>query len=284
MPLAVLFVAARVFSRLRLEAGLWLDDYLMIGALLTYLADGSTGLSIVKEGFGQHTWYLTEEQFTRALEVSLAESRKFRTLILIPYLSSKLLYANILLSVNQFFFISELLYFVAMTLTKLSLLFFFRRVFPGKAMRLGTLYFSIFVVLSNVSVFFAVLFQCLPITANWTNWKFGTSPPVKCVNTYAIVQVGAALGIFHDFVIMIMPLPTLWGLNLAWAKKINLFAMFMVGFVVIICSALRVPSLIRPKSSADISCKFDPSFLSLSYPFPHHSISFYPISRIRLQN
>lgn len=70
IPLATFFLVARLFARLRLDAGLWLDDYLMIAALFSYYADAITGLITVREGFGLHTWYLSTEQLTTALKVS----------------------------------------------------------------------------------------------------------------------------------------------------------------------------------------------------------------------
>jgi hypothetical protein len=242
--LAVIFVLGRIFSRVKLEAGLWLDDYLIIGALAAYICDSSTGLVVVGQGFGQHIWYLSPENLTKALQVR------------VPYMLHNTSISKLtLLIIKQFLWFSEWLYIIAITLTKLSLIFFFRRIFPGKGMRLGTLYFGSFVLLSNSACFFVAIFQCYPVHGNWTNWMYRT-PPVKCLSTFTIVQVAAALGIFHDIVIMVMPLPTLWNLNLPLRKKINLFAMFMIGIVVITCSCLRIPSLIQPGDSTDYSCKY----------------------------
>jgi hypothetical protein len=182
----------------------------------------------------------------------------------------------------QFLWFSEWLYIIAITLTKLSLIFFFRRIFPGKFMRLSTLYFGTFILISNFVCFFVIIFQCYPVHGNWTNWMYRT-PPVKCINTYQVVQVAAALGIFHDLVIMVMPLPTLWGLNLPIKKKLNLLAMFMIGIVVIICSCLRIPSLIEPSSSTDYSCKHPPVPTSSPTPF-HKIIANSILSRGRLPN
>lgn len=81
-------------------------------------------------------------------------------------------------------------------------------------------------------------------------------PPVKCVNTFALVYVAAGMSIFHDLVILTMPLSTLYGLNLHWQKRLHLFVMFSVGSFVVVCSALRLPSLMKLGSSSDPSCKY----------------------------
>lgn len=85
-------------------------------------------------------------------------------------------------------------------------------------------------------------------------------PPVKCINVFGAVYVAAGMSIFHDLVIMIMPLSTLWGLQLHWQKKMHLFVMFSVGSFVIVCSALRLPSLMKLGSSTDPSCKSESLF------------------------
>jgi hypothetical protein len=41
----------------------------MVGALGAYLADVGTGYGMIVQGFGQHTYYLTTYQITKALQV-----------------------------------------------------------------------------------------------------------------------------------------------------------------------------------------------------------------------
>ncbi|RDW60307.1 hypothetical protein BP5796_11913 [Coleophoma crateriformis] len=92
----------------------------------------------------------------------------------------------------------------------------------------------------------------LPFHGNWTNWMYKVAP-VKCINSYAAIFVAAALSITHDLIILAMPLPVLWQLHLPWQKKANLLIMFSVGSFVIVCSLIRLPSLLKLQSSADPS-------------------------------
>jgi hypothetical protein len=80
-------------------------------------------------------------------------------------------------------------------------------------------------------------------------------PPYKCINQYAVVLFAAGMSIFHDLVILVMPIPTLWKLNMQWQKKANLVVMFSGGSFVIVCSLRRLPSLLQLKDSSDPSCK-----------------------------
>ena len=125
-------------------------------------------------------------------------------------------------------------------------------------------------VVSNFAILMALTFQCVslldtvgfcklimsqvPFHGNWTNWMYKVAP-VKCINSFVAIYVAAALSIFHDVVILLMPIPILWSLNLNWQKKIHLLLMFSVGSFVIVCSLCRLPTLMKMKDSMDPSCK-----------------------------
>jgi hypothetical protein len=72
-PLVILLVASRLFSRIKLDVGLGADDWMMVAALCAHLVDLGTGITVVHAGFGQHTFWLTPHQITRALEVSASD-------------------------------------------------------------------------------------------------------------------------------------------------------------------------------------------------------------------
>jgi hypothetical protein len=88
----------------------------------------------------------------------------------------------------------------------------------------------------------------MPFHGNWTNWMYKVAP-VKCTNEFDATYIAAGVNIFQDIVILLMPIPILWDLNLAWQKKLNLLVMFSVGSFVILCSLLRLHSLKKLKSS-----------------------------------
>jgi hypothetical protein len=153
---------------------------------------------------------------------------------------------------------------LSITLTKLSLLLFFLRIFPSQRLLKISWALGIFIVVSNFSILVALAFQCVPFEGYWTNWMYKVNP-VKCINQFAALNAAAALGIFHNVAILVLPLPTLWSLNLPWQRKLNLLIMFSVGSFVIICSCLRLPSLAKLQSSNDLSCK-SCSPISISIP------------------
>ncbi|KAH7327493.1 hypothetical protein BKA65DRAFT_566961 [Rhexocercosporidium sp. MPI-PUGE-AT-0058] len=218
IPVTTLFVALRIFAR-RLNVGLGPDDWVLLVAFAFYLSMTSTAWVIIATGFGQHTFWLLTRQVMKAL---------------------------------KFFYICELLYLSVLTFTKLSLLLFFRRIFPSDGFRIATVCVGAFIVASNISLMMTLALQCLPVHGFWTNWMYKV-PPVKCINSFAAVYVAAGLSIFHDVVILVMPIPTLIGLNLEMRKKANLMVMFGVGSFVIVASVIRLPSLMKMGNSTDPS-------------------------------
>jgi hypothetical protein len=71
VPLSLLFVGARIFTRYRVDIGLGPDDWMIIAAEAAYLIDAGTGLTIAVQGFGQHTFWLTIHEVSTALKVSV---------------------------------------------------------------------------------------------------------------------------------------------------------------------------------------------------------------------
>lgn len=69
-PMVVLFVAARIFIRLRLESRLRPDDYAIVAAGVTYVGAAAMAFPVTMKGYGQHTWYLSIADLTLALKVS----------------------------------------------------------------------------------------------------------------------------------------------------------------------------------------------------------------------
>ena len=67
--LATCFVLSRMYIRTKLDVGLGADDWMMLAALAGYLTDVGTGVSIAAYGFGEHTFWLTTDDVSKALMV-----------------------------------------------------------------------------------------------------------------------------------------------------------------------------------------------------------------------
>ncbi|KAF2261908.1 hypothetical protein CC78DRAFT_570174 [Lojkania enalia] len=147
----------------------------------------------------------------------------------------------------EFFYVLEVLYFAQVPLLKLSYLFFYQRIFPGKPVRRAILTTVVFDILYGVAFVITGIFQCRPISYYWTSWD--GEHEGKCVNINALGWANAAISIALDFWMLAIPLSQLVHLKLAWKKKVGVALMFCVGtlslFSVTVVSILRLQSLVH---------------------------------------
>jgi hypothetical protein len=127
----------------------------------------------------------------------------------------------------SFYLAFETVYYAKISLLKLSLLFFYLRIFPSRGIRrvlwvtvvVAALYGGLFVLIA--------LTQCQPISYFWTNWD-GVHPGT-CLDMKAIAWMNAGIGIAIDLWMLAVPLYEIRSLNLHWKKKIGVGLMFGVG-------------------------------------------------------
>jgi hypothetical protein len=220
--LSWLFVLARfsfkVFERHEVE----LDDWTILattiaGTALTAVTIGGT----IKHGLGRDLWTVEPDQITTML---------------------------------LYFEIVAILYFTTLTLLKLSIIFFYIKVFSTlSAQRLlwGTAAFTM--VWGTMYVLLAV-FQCQPISYFWNHWD-GTHEG-SCLNINAITSSNAAFSIALDFWSLGIPLWQLRGLQMHWKKKVGVAFMFVVGTFVTVVSILRLQALVNFAKSQNVSWEF----------------------------
>ncbi|KAI1867609.1 hypothetical protein JX265_007411 [Neoarthrinium moseri] len=149
------------------------------------------------------------------------------------------------------FFIITILYFTEVFVLKLSLLFFYLRIFPGKTIRrviLGTVAFD---VLFGIGFIVTALLQCRPISYNWTNWRGEGGG--QCIDISAVAWANAAVSIALDLWMLAIPLSQLRELKLHWKKKIGVAMMFCVGTFVTVVSAIRLASLVEFRESTNLT-------------------------------
>ncbi|EUC27931.1 hypothetical protein COCCADRAFT_110459 [Bipolaris zeicola 26-R-13] len=204
----------------RLDIG-W-DDWCVLATLIAALPSAFiTVYGTVKNGLGQDLWTLTPTQITNML---------------------------------RYFYIMAWLYFTQLTLLKLTLLFFYIRVFPSKDVQRLLWGTVIFVVLWGVAFIIVAIFQCQPIYYFWTKWD--GMHHGKCLKINAITASNAAISIALDFWILGVPLWQLWGLKLHWKKKVGVALMFCVGTFVTVVSILRLQALVHFAASSNVSWEF----------------------------
>ncbi|CZS97490.1 related to integral membrane protein PTH11 [Rhynchosporium agropyri] len=141
------------------------------------------------------------------------------------------------------FFAMELLYFTELGMVKMSILFFYLRLFPSPTFRRwvwGT------AILNGIFTFLFVtigLFSCAPLSFYWKRWD--GEHKGKCLNINALGWSHAAVSIAFDIWMLALPMFQLRGLKLHWKKKIGVASMFGVGAFVTLVSILRLRTLVK---------------------------------------
>ncbi|KAL0256058.1 hypothetical protein SLS55_008447 [Diplodia seriata] len=147
------------------------------------------------------------------------------------------------------FWLSIIFYNIALGLTKTSILMQYLRIFAThKAMRIAILTTLTFIILYTLEAIVLSIFTCTPVNRFWNRTLAGT-----CVDTKGLWFAHAAINIFSDTVIIVLPMPVFKGLNLPTKQKIALMAIFALGAFGAVTSILRLQSLYAVADSADQS-------------------------------
>jgi len=127
----------------------------------------------------------------------------------------------------RYLYALEVLYFLQIALLKLTLLFFFLRIFPKPLIRRLLWATVAFNVLWGFAFVVTAIFQCQPISFYWTSWD--KERPGKCVNINALAWTNAIVSIVMDIWMLALPLYEVFQLQLTWRKKVSVAMMFFVG-------------------------------------------------------
>lgn len=78
-----------------------------------------------------------------------------------------------------------------------------------------------------LAYFFAILFQCHPIAFYWDQ----TIPNGTCVNQTQLFLATACLNLVLDVIIVLMPIPVVWSLQMSTLRKAAINAIFGMGIM-----------------------------------------------------
>ncbi|KAB5522976.1 CFEM domain-containing protein [Coniochaeta sp. 2T2.1] len=203
--------ALRCVARLYVAAQTWgIDDWIICAAVAVMVPLQVISIPLSNHGLGLDMWNVPHDSITTIL-----------------YL----------------YFWDEMVYVTALSLTKVSILFFYLKVFPGKRFR----YVVYTLIAANIcyAVVFDLLlaFQCHPIAGAWLSWD-GTFH-AKCISINILGWTAAAINIVLDLAVIILPLPELFRLSMSLRKKVQIIMMFAVGFFVTFVSIIRLRSLVE---------------------------------------
>ena len=141
-----------LFKAFITQMGLAMDDWFILATVVGGIPNTYLGIhGTVANGLGKDVWTLPYAEIT---------------------------------AFGKYFYIVEVLYFMEITLLKMSLLFFYLRIFPATKIRNILWATIIFNAVYGAAFIFTGIFQCQPISFYWTKWD--GEHEGKCISINAL--------------------------------------------------------------------------------------------------
>ncbi|KAK3324963.1 hypothetical protein B0H66DRAFT_615290 [Apodospora peruviana] len=235
MPLiATLAVILRVYTRLRIKKRpLQTDDYLAIAALIFCLTLSACAIaSVYLGGVGTH--------------LKMGPDGRIQCPEEYEHFAKSL-------------WVIEFTNIPAVGLTKLSVVFFFKKIFYISQKFVAVAWAMIWTIsIANVGFFLAhfckipplnfrlalnqpapdATVNCIPLSVNWSPLEEPHNG--KCVNTVALFWAVSLTDIITDVIILSMPWPQIMKLRMSSTRKIEIVIVFLLGYVVIGADVARL--------------------------------------------
>ncbi|KAH6616245.1 hypothetical protein C7974DRAFT_441811 [Boeremia exigua] len=214
--LALAFLLQRMYTRIHLMKLFQIEDGAVLGAWIFSIGTQAVLLVGWLRGvMGVHAW-----------EISLDDYGLYSRLILA----------------------APLIYALCTACAKSALCLFYGRLSPSVVFQIAVKATLVLIIGAYTGIFFSLLFACRPIAASWDPLL---APIAQCVNVGAIYISTAVIGIATDIILLGLPIPMIWKLQMPLKQKIGLTGMFIIGSITIVTSIIRLIVLLPSLTSVD---------------------------------
>ncbi|KAL8837755.1 MAG: hypothetical protein Q9170_002406 [Blastenia crenularia] len=142
--------------------------------------------------------------------------------------------------------------------TKLAVLLFYQRIFQGRWIQTAVWFMVGIDFIWTVGFFFSNLLQCYPIKVNWTG--IGNINGY-CVNTNTLLIAQSWSDITTDIVILALPLPCIWALQMSVRRKLAVCGIFLLGALTVGAGIAKIAIFYRVLNQAQAGPD-DPALLA----------------------
>ncbi|KAF3480941.1 uncharacterized protein GIQ15_06288 [Arthroderma uncinatum] len=147
-----------------------------------------------------------------------------------------------LVALLKLFVAAPVVWSLATTFLKLSILSFYHKVFGSKkSMRVAVYIESVIVIALFIATILEPFLLCRPFRYTWD--KFQTQG--TCGDSKKAYLGVAVTNLVVDVSIYLLPIPVLWNLQMTKSKRLALCGIFALGLIVCIFSALRIYALLK---------------------------------------
>ena len=126
----------------------------------------------------------------------------------------------------QIFYAARILYSLAIASIKFSILLLYLRLFPSLGVRRGAKALMAICTTGCTTLLVLWVFKCKPVPKAWYPNEAGT-----CVHRGSLLQAHTIFSLLINVMIIILPMPTLWGLHMPLRRRALVMAIFAVGLM-----------------------------------------------------
>lgn len=207
--ITTIIVGFRLWSRKLTHQPLGPDDYLCVAALLTHHAlMAACCVGVVQGGIG------------RDIRITATED---------PH-SVVILF--------QALFAAEIAYTYSSPFIKLSVLYFYWRVFPTRAMKLGCTILGSMCIAWCMAITVLNFVQCRPLHAFWYT-ELQKLPTTQCLDSILCFFSNSVANCIIDFFTLTLPIHEVAKLKTTRRKKIHICCVFLLGGLAVAASLVR---------------------------------------------
>ncbi|RAL16576.1 uncharacterized protein BO97DRAFT_467884 [Aspergillus homomorphus CBS 101889] len=217
--IATLCMCLRIYVRIWLDRSIRLEDVLMVGAFGSYWGTAYAGYEMIHTpGYFVHQWNLQMGDLVRPLYLILIYGCCYSAVL--PLIKSAILldWCRIFVPVDG---AKTPFWWACMAVSALQCLW-------------GVLC----VILLNA--------QCRPHRAIWEFYL-----PSKCYSLPNVMLCSAAVQVFSDITMFLLPQRMIWGLQMSWQKKMGISVIFGAGILASIAACFRLAHTVSFAKTAD---------------------------------
>ena len=126
-------------------------------------------------------------------------------------------------------FAAEILNAPPMAVAKISTLLLFARIFPGRQFKRILWAVGLFVTINSTIAVLTTVFQCRPIKRVWDD-----TVKAECIDINKIWIGLCSLTVLTDILLLCLPLPLLWRLQIRRETKLQVTGIFSIGSLSVI--------------------------------------------------
>lgn len=211
--LAALTVALRFYVRISIKPSLGRDDYLILFALILTVPLGIMMIIAVHLLAQRTPIGKSHEGFVLALDEATVLVKKMKWAF-------------------------DLTEIFALGTMKLSVIFFYRRVFRGQTFDFYSKTMIALVGVWITAFFLATLFECgTRVQYMWTDIL---DVSTQCTNSVMYHNAYAISDLITEVMILAMPIPIIWRLQMSLSQKLAVSIVFALGFVSVAAGLARI--------------------------------------------